>query len=111
MNIDSALHKLERYDKEIQCNFKKIEIECDFLNTDEPIRLDYNFYWGKSIYKYINTILLPQLDKNEVNHFLYFFDRYKVLPQYQCYNDKQIELLWVLKECLNHYNATWLSNI
>lgn len=111
MTLDEALHKLEREDKIILCKFKKIEIETDFLDTDECISLDYNLYWGKSIYKYIFTILLPQLDKNEVNQFLYFFNKYKVLPQYQCYTDKQLDLLWVLKECLTHYNATWLAKI
>lgn len=111
MTLDEALHKLEREDKVIQCKFKKIEIETDFINTDESISLDYNLFWGKSIYKYIFTILLPQLDKNEVNYFRYFFNRNKVLPQYQCYTDKQLDLLWVLKECLTRYNATWLANI
>ena len=111
MTLDKALHELEREDKVINCNFKKIEIELDFLDTDEHISLDYDIFWGKSLYKYIFTTLLPQLDKNEVNHFLYFFNRDKLLPQYQCYTEKQLELLWALKECLTHYNATWLANI
>ena len=111
MTLDEALHKLERQDKVIQCNFRKIEIELDFLDTDEHISLDYNLFWGKSIYKYIFTKLLPQLDKNEVNDFIYFFNRYKVLPQYKCYDDKQLDLLWVLKQSLNKYNTTSLANI
>lgn len=111
MNIDSALHKLERYDKVIQCNFKKIEIECDFLNTDESISLDYNLYWAKCISKYINSILLPQLDKHEVSEFVYFFNRYRVSPQYQCYNDKQLDLLATLQQCITHYTVDRLSRI
>ena len=111
MTLDNALHELEREDKVINCKFKKIEIETDFLDTDEPISLDYNLFWGKSINKYIFTTLLPQLDNMEVREFLYFFNRYKVLPQYQCYTDKQLDLLWTLKECLNHSNSYWMANI
>lgn len=111
MTLDEALLQLERQDKVIQCNFKKIELETDFLDTDESISLDYNLYWCKSINKYIFTTLLPQLDNMEVREFLYFFNRYKVLPQYQCYTDKQLDLLWVLKQCLNHSNSYWMANI
>lgn len=111
MTLDEALHKLERQDKVIQCNFKKIEIECDFLDTDESISLDYNLYWAKYITKYINSILLPQLDKQEVSEFVYFFNRYKLIPQYQCYNDKQLDLLTALKQCITHYTVDRLSRI
>lgn len=111
MTLDEALLQLERQDKVINCKFKKIEIETDFLDTDESISLDYNLFWGKSINKYIFTTLLPQLDNMKVKEFLYFFDRNKVLPPYQCYTDKQLDLLWVLKECLTNYNTTWLANI
>lgn len=111
MTLDEALHKLERQDKVIQCNFKKIELECDFLDTDESISLDYNLYWAKSITKYINSILLPQLDKQEVSEFVYFYNRYKVSPQYQGYNDKQLDLLAALKQCITNYTVDRLSRI
>jgi hypothetical protein len=111
MTLDKALLELERQDKIIKCKFKKIELECDFLETDEPISLDYNLYWVKSLSKYINTILLPQLDKYEINEFVYFYNRYKVSPQFQGYNDKQLDLLAVLKQCITHDTCTHYSRI
>lgn len=111
MNIDSALHELERYDKVLQCNFKKIEIECDFLNTDESISLDYNLYWIKYITKYINSILLPQLDKYEVSEFVSSFSRYNISPIYKCYNEHQLDLLETLRNCLSYLTTVGLANI
>lgn len=111
MTLDEALLQLEREDKVIKCKFKKIEIETDFLDTDESISLDYNLYWIKSISKYINSILLPQLDKHEVSEFVYFYNRYKVSPQYQGYNDKQLDLLAALKQCITHYSVDSLARI
>lgn len=111
MNIDSALHELERQDKVIQCNFKKIELECDFLNTDESISLDYNLYWAKYIYKYINNILLPQLDKYELSEFLSSYSRYDVSPIYKCYNDYQLDLLEVLRNNIEYLITVGLAKI
>ena len=111
MTLDNALHELEREDKVINCKFKKIEIETDFLDTDESISLDYNLYWAKYMTNYINTILLPQLDKHEVSEFVYFYNRYKVSPQYQGYNDKQLDLLAALKQCITNYTVDRLSRI
>lgn len=111
MTLDEALHKLERQDKVIQCKFKKIEIECDFLDTDESISLDYGLFWGKSITKFIYSILLPQLDKYKVSEFVSSFNRYDVSPIYKCYNEHQLDLLETLRNCLEYLNTIGLARI
>ena len=111
MNIDNALHKLERQDKVIQCNFKKLELSCDFLDTDESISLDYNLYWAKYMTKFINSILLPQLDKYEVSEFVSSYNRYDVSPIYKCYNDYQLDLLEMLRNSIEYLTTVGLAKI